>query len=80
MRPTAWIKHPEPIFTSSTNVFGPGHRSFTKSQDGLEDWIIYYSARYNDSSWTHEICAQKFTWNTDSTPKLGKTLNRNIPI
>jgi hypothetical protein len=20
MRPTAWIKHPEPIFTSSTNV------------------------------------------------------------
>jgi GH43 family beta-xylosidase len=80
MRPTAWIKHPELIFTSSTNVFGLGQQSFTKSLDDKEDSTIYYSARYSGAGWNRKIRAQKFTWNTDATPKLGKTANRNIPI
>jgi GH43 family beta-xylosidase len=74
-RPTAWIKHPEPIFTCSNHVFGPDQQSFTKSADGLKDCIIYYSAQNNGSGSIRQICAQKFSWSTDSTPELGKTAN-----
>jgi hypothetical protein len=80
MNPASWTKNPNPIFQSGTNVYAPGHASFTKSRDGLEDWIIYHSARYNNSGWIRQIRAQKFTWNADSTPNLGKPANANTPI
>jgi hypothetical protein len=80
MNPASWKKHPEPIFKSGSNVFAPGHHSFTKSPDDKEDWIIYHSARYSGSGWTRQIRAQKFTWNADSTPNLGEPVDRNIPI
>jgi hypothetical protein len=80
MNPASWTKTPNPIFQSGTNVYGPGHHSFTKSRDGLEDWIIYHSARYSGSGWTRQIRAQQFTWNADSTPNLGKPANANSPI
>jgi hypothetical protein len=80
MRPTAWIKHPKLICTSSINVFGPGQQSFTKSRDDKEDWIIYHSARYSGADWNRQIRGQKFTWNADSTPNLGEPGDRNIRI
>jgi hypothetical protein len=80
MNPASWTKNPNSIFQSGTNVFGPGHQSFTISSDGLEDWIIYHSARYNNSGWIRQIRAQKFTWNADSIPNLGKPANANTPI
>ena len=80
MNPASWYKHPEPIFKSANNVFGPGHHSFTKSPDGTEDWIIYHSARYSGAGWIRQIRTQKFTWNADSTPNLGEPANRDTPI
>jgi hypothetical protein len=80
MNPASWTKNPNPIFQSGTNVYGPGHHSFTKSRDGLEDWIIYHSARYSGSGWTRQIRAQQFTWNADSTPNLGKPASANSLI
>ncbi len=80
MNPASCTKNSSPIFHSGTNGFGPGHHSFTKSPDDREDWIIYHSARYNNSGWIRQIRAQKFTWNADSTPKLGKPANANTPI
>ena len=40
----SWKKLPYPVFQSSraTGQFGPGHNSFTKSDDDTEDLIIYH--------------------------------------
>ena len=80
MNPTAWTKHPNPIFKSANNVFGPGHHSFTRSRDEKEDWIIYHSARFEGAGETRQVRAQNFSWNADSTPNLGDPVNRDIPI
>lgn len=42
---SSWTKLPYPVFQSSraTGQFGPGHNSFTKSDDGMEDLIIYHN-------------------------------------
>ncbi len=80
MKADSWEKHPNPIFQSGNNVFGPGHHSFTKSRDDQEDWIIYHSARYSGAGETRQVRAQRFTWNADSTPNLGEPANRDTPI
>jgi GH43 family beta-xylosidase len=80
MNPASWKKHPEPIFQSTSNIFGPGHHSFTRSPDDREDWIIYHSARFSGAGWNRQIRAQQFSWNYDSTPNLGQPVDRNIPI
>ena len=80
MNPASWTKRSNPIFASTINVFGPGHHSFTTSPDGLENWIIYHSARYNNSGWIRQVRAQKFSWAADSTPLIGKPANPNTPM
>ena len=80
MNPPSWTKRSNPIFRSTIYIFGPGHHSFTTSPDGQEDWIIYHSARYNNSGWTRQIRAQPFTWGGDSTPLIGKPANPNTPM
>ena len=80
LNPSSWYKHPNPIFQSANNVFGPGHHSLTTSPDGKEDWIVYHSARFSGAGWTRQVRTQKFTWNADSTPNLGAPVNRDTPI
>lgn len=69
--PSAWQKHPEPVFEKTTTVFGPGHCSFVS--DGALDWIVYHSARTAGSGWDRVIRAQPFTWEGE-TPVFGKPL------
>ncbi len=73
--PSAWKKHPEPIFKKSEehSVYAPGHNSFFKSPDGTEDWILYHA-----NSNPGDGCGakrsprmQKIKWNADGTPNLG---------
>ena len=78
--PASWQKRPNPIFRSSGLIYGPGHHSFTKSRDDLEDWIVYHSARYKGAVWIRQIRVQRFTWNADSTPNLGSPVDPNVPI
>ena len=80
LKPSSWTKHPNPIFKSANNVFGPGHHSLTTSPDGTEDWIIYHSARFKGSGWTRQVRCQRFTWNADGTPNLGAPAPPNAPI
>ena len=77
---TSWTKRSTPVFQSGNGIIAPGHNCFTKSFDGKEDWIIYHSARYNNSGWIRQVRAQKFTWNADSTPKFGTPAAPNTPI
>lgn len=41
----SWHKSPEPVFESSEKnaQFGPGHNSFTLSEDGQKDILIYHA-------------------------------------
>ena len=40
-----WHKLEEPVFRSSAKnqLFGPGHNSFTRSEDGENDVLIYHA-------------------------------------
>jgi GH43 family beta-xylosidase len=72
--PKSWVKNPEPIFSATDDVFGPGHCSFVKSRDGKEDWIVYHSAQSKGSGWRRQINMQRFSWNADGSPTLGRPI------
>ncbi|MBT9671172.1 family 43 glycosylhydrolase [Secundilactobacillus kimchicus] len=48
--PASWQKSPKPVFQSdlSTNQLGPGHNSFTVSEDGQQDIMVYHCRNYSD--------------------------------
>lgn len=71
LNPASWTKTGS-VFSKSAGAFGPGHNSFTKSPDGLEDWIVYHADLKSGGSWANRsVRAQKFTWNPDGTPNFG---------
>lgn len=67
-----WTKHPHPLFASSADIFGVGHGSFTTSPDGLEDWLLYHSKVQRSPGWERVVRAQRFRWNIDGFPNLGR--------
>lgn len=48
--PSSWTKSPVPVFQSAqeNHIYGPGHNSFTKSEDGSEDILIYHARTYTE--------------------------------
>ncbi|MEH7545792.1 MULTISPECIES: glycoside hydrolase family 43 protein [Bacillaceae] len=79
LNPASWKKTETPVF--QTNVensqYGPGHNSFTVSEDGNQDILIYHARNYRDIEgdplWdpNRHTRAQVFTWNEDGTPNFG---------
>lgn len=77
---SSWIKSPTPVFKSDmeTNQFGPGHNSFTVSEDGKEDILIYHCRDYTEIVGdplydpNRHTKAQVIHWNEDGTPNFGK--------
>ena len=72
MDPNAWSKYPEPIFTKTETVKGPGHCSvITDTPDG--DWLFFHA--FDESAqggWNSaHASGQKFTWNGDH-PAFGQ--------
>jgi GH43 family beta-xylosidase len=80
LNPNSWIKKTEPIFSATEDVFGPGHCSFVKSRDGKEDWIVYHSAQSKGSGWRRQINMQRFSWNPDGSPNLGRPISPHTQI
>ncbi len=76
---SSWTKTSTPIFQSNsrTGQWGPGHNSFTVSEDGQSDILVYHDRNYqhisgdplNDPNRRTRI--QKIYWNADGTPNLG---------
>lgn len=62
--PSAWQKHPEPVFEKTESIFGPGHCSF------VDNTLVYHTARVSGSGWDRVVRAQPFTWDGD-TPVFG---------
>ncbi|MFV2114675.1 family 43 glycosylhydrolase [Micromonospora sp. LOL_025] len=75
----SWSKSPTPVFASNaaTGQYGPGHNSFTVSEDGQSDILVYHDRNYRDISGdplndpNRRTRIQKLYWNADGTPNLG---------
>lgn len=50
MKAASWSKASEPVFESNeaTEQWGPGHSTFTVSEDGLSDLLVYHDRGYRD--------------------------------
>lgn len=76
---SSWAKSPNPVFESnaSTGQYGPGHNSFTVSEDGQSDILVYHDRNYRDISGdplrdpNRRTRVQKVYWNADGTPNFG---------
>ncbi len=80
LEPKSWAKSPEPVFrTSQANgQFGPGHNSFTVSEDGQEDVMVYHARDYEEivgdplKDPNRHTRAQVLKWKPDGTPDFGE--------
>ncbi|WP_409468041.1 family 43 glycosylhydrolase [Streptomyces sp. HC307] len=79
MNPASWAKNGQPVFKSNdaTGQYGPGHNSFTVSEDGRSDILVYHDRNYRDISGdplndpNRRTRYQKLYWNADGTPNFG---------
>lgn len=79
LNPASWTKNANPVFVSNsaTSQYGPGHNSFTVSEDGQSDILVYHDRNYqnitgdplNDPNRRTRL--QKVYWNADGTPNFG---------
>ncbi|MEK4563435.1 family 43 glycosylhydrolase [Alkalihalobacillus sp. FSL R5-0424] len=77
---SSWHKLPEPVLTTDdeNSQFGPGHNSFTVSEDGAEDVLIYHARNYKEITGdplydpNRHTRAQIFSWNEDGFPEFGR--------
>ncbi|MEY8749293.1 glycoside hydrolase family 43 protein [Alkalicoccobacillus gibsonii] len=77
---SSWHKLPEPVLTTDdeNSQFGPGHNSFTVSEDGAEDVLIYHARNYKEITGdplydpNRHTRAQTFSWKEDGFPKFGR--------
>ena len=82
LQPGNWKKH-GCVFCKTDYVWGIGHCSFVKSQDGTEDWIIYHAKTKRKSGWNdRNVRAQRFTWTEDGLPDFGSPIptSRSIAV
>ncbi|MCJ8007490.1 family 43 glycosylhydrolase [Lederbergia wuyishanensis] len=77
--PASWSKAKEPVFKTNeeTSQYGPGHNSFTVSEDGKHDVLVYHARSYKeiegDPLWdpNRHARAKVFAWSEDGTPNFG---------
>nr|BFE50617.1 hypothetical protein GCM10017745_40440 [Saccharothrix mutabilis subsp. capreolus] len=79
LNPGSWTKSAVPVFASNaaTGQYGPGHNSFTVSEDGQSDILVYHDRNYRDivgdplRDPNRRTRVQKFYWRADGTPDFG---------
>ncbi|KAF5620673.1 alpha-n-arabinofuranosidase 2 [Fusarium sp. NRRL 25303] len=79
MHVDVWTKAQEPIFKSNveTSQYGPGHNSFTISEDGKSDILVYHARQYRDiaghplNNPDRHTRVQKLNWKEDGSPDFG---------
>ncbi|MDV2685630.1 family 43 glycosylhydrolase [Alkalihalophilus lindianensis] len=80
MNPDSWKKLDHPVFQTSekTGQYGPGHNSFTVSEDGETDVLIYHGRNYKEIEGdplydpNRHTRAQVITWDEDGFPVFGE--------
>lgn len=79
LNPLSWKKSKKPVFTTSyeNRQYGPGHNSFTVSEDGTEDLLVYHARNYTElkgdplSDPNRHTRVEVIKWNEDGTPDFG---------
>ncbi|NGZ74365.1 glycoside hydrolase family 43 protein [Saccharibacillus alkalitolerans] len=77
--PKSWVKTPVPVFRTSeeNGQYGPGHNSFTVSEDGKLDLLVYHGRSYKEIVGdplydpNRHTRVQVIEWNEDGTPNFG---------
>lgn len=85
LEPKSWNKLPEPVFFSNPELkrFGPGHNSFTKTEDGKADVMIYHARNYKEIDGeplydpNRHTRARVIKWKEDGFPCFGQELDDN---
>ncbi|MDX3774711.1 glycoside hydrolase family 43 protein [Chromatiaceae bacterium AAb-1] len=80
LNPQSWHKSPQPVFQScfEHGVYGPGHNSFTVSEDGRHDLLVYHARTYTeitgDPLWdpNRHTYVKKIRWDSNGMPVFGK--------
>lgn len=83
--PSVWKKAPQPVFQTSeeNGQYGPGHNSFTVSEDG-QDVIVYHARNYKEIKGdplydpNRHTRAQVFGWKEDGTPDFGSPVKDGV--
>ena len=78
MSPASWTKSPTPVFVTSpvTQVYGPGHNSFTVDEQG-RDVLVYHARDYEKITGdplydpNRHTRVQRIYYRTDGTPDFG---------
>ncbi|MDQ8185016.1 glycoside hydrolase family 43 protein [Pelagicoccus sp. SDUM812002] len=73
---SSWTKSKEPVLGSRPEFkhFGPGHNSFTVSEDGSDDMLVYHAREYTeiegDPLWdpNRHTFLKKLLWGEDGMP------------
>lgn len=77
--PKSWAKSAKPVFSTNedAHMYGPGHNSFTKAEDGVTDVMIYHVRDYTEIKGdplydpNRQACAKEIGWNADG-PVFGR--------
>lgn len=76
MDPASWTKSPQPVLKTDEErgLFGPGHNSFTKSEDGQDDILIFHARTYKEIVGdplydpNRHTFVRKLQWSEDGKP------------
>lgn len=74
----AWHKSQQPVFASANGQFGPGHNSFTTTQGGRTDLLVYHARNYREivgdplHDPNRHTRVQAFGWGPDGLPRFGE--------
>ncbi len=72
LKASSWHKEPQPVFSKTDTIFGPGHASFVRADD--KDYIIYHAARSSNAGWARQIRAREFKWKENGFPDFGQPM------
>ena len=81
----AWKKIDHPVFGTSYphHVYGPGHNSFTVSEDGKTDLLVYHARNYTEIEGdplydpNRHTRVQPIHWREDGMPDFGVPVEEN---
>lgn len=76
--PKSWHKVDEPVFHTDENngIYGPGHNSFTISEDGKRDYLIYHARQFKEipgyalDDNNRMTFAEPFSWTAKGMPSF----------
>lgn len=62
--PASWNKSPDPVLTTDEEAgqYGPGHNSFTVSEDGTQDILVYHARTYKEIAGDPLYDPNRHTW------------------